>query len=267
MSQSLNPWLSNLVYGALGTAAGIIGPGSGVAYNVYRVNGNTSTSIISPNSLVIPRFNMYMQRTTNKVVLENAVFDLMCFEAKCDGTKLEPGDILEEIGPNAQEGAYYCVAAIRNRLPYRTILIRVENTSSLERMKPGAGAISQQPTSGSVSVLTTQGIGATTVEGRLHLTLDGGLYQMLAIGDGSLASLPVGMQPLGRIKEGTKLGLPTEYATPSFLLYVPPAPGFQVANLDIIKGSSSDTYMVQRTYYSGNVGMVGTFAYVSQTNT
>jgi len=264
---NLNGSLAKVIYGGLGIAAGVIGPGSGVAYRVYRRNSSATGSIVSLTCLKIKQFNCYRKRTTLKSLIENTTFDLLVFEAKCDGTKLQSGDILQEIGPHAQVGAFYCVAHVRYQLPFRVVLIRVETPSSLERLHPGAGAANQQPSSGWAYTPVNDAYGGTDVASRYHLMLDNGMYQMMPLGAGTLASIPIGLQPLNRVKDGNTLGLPTPFARTSYLAYIPETYAYQVAELDIIKASMSDTYEIKQVYTSGEIGLSGTICIVEKTQT
>ena len=233
-----------------GTAARIIGQ----SYSVYRMNPNTSGSVISPNSLVYPTFSMYFKnhQRASKVHVENTVFDLMIFEGMCDGTKLQVGDFLVENGYESDAGVY-CVGQLRPMS--QNILVRVESPSTLEKPHPDAGASEDQPTSGFVYV---QGkYGGVRPAGRFELTLQGGLYSMQAQGEGILASVPIGLQPINRVSDSHKPPIPMTFPRTKFLCYIPPLPGYIINELDVVKMSQADSYQVSMMYSSADCGLQG----------
>lgn len=241
-----------------GLAASIVGQ----TYSLYRMNHNTMGSVISPNSLIYPKFPMYFRGKAAKVHIENTTFDLQIFEAQCDGTKLRVGDILVENGYGSDHGIY-CVGQLRPLHP--NMIVRVENTSTIEKPHPDAGASEDQPTSGAVWV--DQTYGGLRPGGRYELTLQGGLYSMKVQGAGTLASVPVGLQPVNRVGEGHKPILPTTFPVTKFLCYIPPLPGYAVNELDVIKAMNGDSYSVSMIYSSEPAGLHGTIAVVEKINT
>jgi hypothetical protein len=228
------------------------------------MNSNTSGSVISPISLVYSSLPMYFRdhKRASKVYIENTTFDLIVFEAMCNGLKLQVGDFLVENGYKADSGMY-CVAQLRPLS--QNILVRVESPSTIEKPHPDAGASEDQPPSAAVWV---QGkYGGLRPPGRYELTLQGGLYSMQKQGIGTLASVPIGLQPINRVGEGHKPILPTTYPVTKFLCYFPPLPGYAINELDVIKASQADSYQVSMIYSSDSTGLQGTIASLEKINT
>lgn len=233
----------------------------GTNYKLYRLNSNTAGSIISLNSLVSATFKMYFRdhQKASRQKIENTTFDLLVFDGVCDGTKLKVGDILVETGYES-DGGIYCVA--QQRPLSGNMLVRVESRSAIAEPQPGAGSDETQPTVGPVWVEGKYG-GPTTPE-RYVLTLDHGLYEMRPFGEGTLASVPIGFQPLNRVRESKKQGIPTAYPHTMFLAYIPPTPGYIPAPLDILKSQNMDSFSIDQVYSSSGVGISGTVCIVTQ---
>ena len=246
------PIYSDLIYNLAGIATEQLGQ----VYKVYRLNGNTAGAVISANSLVHPAFNFYFEKA-QKSIIENTTFDLQVFSAIGDATQLRVGDILVETGFGS-DGGTYCVAQIRNRKPFRTILVRVESQSAIQEPQPDAGSDETQPMSGPVWVEGAWG--GATVDARYNLTLDNGMYQMLPFGEGTLASVPIGIQPLNKVRDSHKPGIPTPYARTLYLAYIPPTPGYDPAEKDIIKAANMESYEISQIYSSTPVGLSGSIA-------
>ena len=242
------PVYAGLIYDLASVATDQLGQ----TYALYRMNTNTTGSIISGKSLLNRSFGMYFEKASKKNI-ENATFDIQVFEAIANANHLKVGDILVENGPGSDNGKY-CVAQVRYRKPFRTMLVRVESSSAIERPHPDTGAAENQPTSGMVYDPTKYA--GIRPGGRYELTLDNGNYLMLPQGSGTLASIPVGIQPTNRISGDHKPNLPTEIPNTRFWIYVPP--GFVPQELDLVKGVNQDTYSIQMIYTSDGVGLAGT---------
>jgi hypothetical protein len=200
---------------------------------------------------------MYFKKAA-KPDIENETFNLLVLEATCDGTKLLVGDVLVENGYQS-DGGMYCV--IQQRPMKANMLVRVESPSAIQEPKPVAGSEDTQPTTG---VVWRTGYGGPTVGVRYNLTLDRGMYQMLPFGQGTLASIPVGFQPLNKARDAKKDGIPTSFAHTMYTAYIPPTPGYTPGERDVIKAANAESYSIMQVYSSYPTGTVGSIAIVER---
>lgn len=247
------PQLNQVVQLGRGIASSVLG----LTYSVYRLNSASTGSVVGSQSLVYPAYQMYFNKA-QKTKLENETFNLLAFAATCDGTKLRVGDILVENGYES-DGGMYCVVQLRPMK--QNMIIRVEMASAIERPHPAAGAAENQPTSGAVAMPLYGGL---TPANRYEVTLNNGLYNVLEQGIGAVASIPIGLQPINRVKDGHKPDLPTVIPRSHFIAYIPPTPGYMPSELDVIKGVNQDSYEIQQVYSSSPVGISGNIVIVEK---
>lgn len=234
-----------------GVAAAILGQ----TYAQYRLSSSTNNCVIS-GTPVASAFPARLRRTSAKAAIEGAIFDLACFQATCDNRTLvlDPTsgvqDFFVENGYEAMPSDMFALAQIR---PTReTLWMRVESFCQITRATPGAGNPDQYPDSGGVAIHGMQGV--TGTPGDAILTLTGGAYSFES--SGSPASIPCGLQPLNRVRDGKLLGTPTDQPRAHYLIYVPLFPGEQLQEYDRIKFPNGDSYEVL-VIQPGITGLVG----------
>jgi hypothetical protein len=227
---------------------------AGQTFNVYRLNGSSSGSIVSSGNLVLQQYPARIRRTTSAQVIENAVHGMIEFIAICDNTYIENGDILIETGYGAAltEPTAYCV--VSQRPTRETVFIRTETTCSIVHAHPAAGALVSQPGSGAVF---QSGYGGVTPTTNRSILLTAGSYYVDPTGTGSPASIPCGLQPQNKMRDSHVLKLPTEFAREFFVLFLPPTPGYQISENDEAKLANQDTYVIRQAYTSDQSGTVG----------
>lgn len=228
----------------------------GQQYMVYRLAGTTAGSVISQSPVLT--VNMRIKRVTSKQQFENATFDLLVFDARVNATVLKKGDVFVEFGYGADpEGVY---TLVQSRPTRETLLIRTESNVSIVRPHPSAGSSESQPASGAVFASGYGGVQAPSAE---TLTLDGGLYSFGNV-SGTLASVPCGLQPLGKPRDGRKPEIPTLLQREFFLAYVPLMPGVALQENYELKFPTADTYVVRQVYSSDKTGVAGWIAHVEK---
>jgi hypothetical protein len=92
------------------------------------------------------------------------------------------------------------------------------------------------------------------------------MYGMYPQGEGTLASIPIGISQLNKSRDGHKIGLPTNFQRTFFTAYIPPTLGYQVSELDVIKSVHADNYQINQIY-STNIGLQGVIAIIEKINT
>ena len=231
----------------------------GQAYDVRRLTGSTTGSITAGNP-VYTNFPARLRRINKRIAIENATFDLVVMQATCDGTKLQLQDLLTEVGYGS-DGASYCVA--QKRLTRETLLVRTEASINITRPMPAGGRAEDQPAQG---IIESPGYGGIDKSGEQVLTLKDGLYEFVDCAqDASPAVVPVGIQPLGRVKDGGAIGLPTALYREDFLVYVPILPGEPLNELDRVNFGSSDRYQIARLFSTDMTGLAGWILMVEKT--
>jgi hypothetical protein len=228
-----------------GAAASVLGE----THDVRRMSPTTNGSI-SSNAPVISAFQAYVPKKAKKMDVENDLFSLNAYEAKCDNTQLQIGDVLTQTGYKS-DGRVYTYA--QQRPAGKSIFVRTEWNCFISRPHPGAGNPEQQPTSGAVFI---EERGAISKLSEQVLVLQNGTYSFEDAG-ASPAGIYVGMQQLNRIRDGKGLGTPTDLPDEHFLFYVPYLPGEQIERKDRINLGNSDRYEVLSVYSSDAVGLVG----------
>jgi hypothetical protein len=249
--------LDQIVQLGNGIAADIYGQ----TYDVYRITPKTSGSQIA-GAPVIRALTMSLERTTSKRILESSLFDLISYIGTVDNRRLALGDLCVENGYESPGGAY-CFA---QRRPFvgESIFVRCESPSAIERPYPTAGGVEEQPTSGWTAPAD---YAAETMEGRMRLVLVNGLYEFVAASDPlaiTPASVPIGLAPEKRVRDGHKPALPTTLPRTFFQCYIPPLPGVQIVEHDVIKTLNADQFEVQEIFNTEPVGLVGTFALIEK---
>ena len=235
-----------------GAAASVLGQ----TYNVYRNSPTTSNAIVQFSSQVISGFQARIRRTTAKVAVENAFFDLLVFEAICNNTTLELQDVLVETGYENDGGIYTFAQARPTR---ETLWVRTELNCSITRPTPEGGAAAQMPASGA---LAAPGYGGIPKGNEDILTLTNGFYAFAV--SGTPASVQCGLQPLNRVKDGNSLGTPTDLYREHFLAYVPNLPGVLLGELDRLNMPTMDRYEVVLVYSSDLTGLSGNICIVEK---
>jgi hypothetical protein len=247
------PLLDGVIQTGRGVAAAVIGQ----TYDVRRLTAPTpANGSVSSQTPVLTGFPARLRRTTSKLAIENAVFDLLCYEATCDNRELVLMDELTETGYEAMENGVYVFAQAR---PTReTLWMRTDANIAITRPIPAVGQAAQQPSSGWVA--NTNGYGGVQKDTELVMTLTNGSYAFSSVG-ASPASIPCGLQPLNRIKDtGTGVAAgkwPTALYREHYLAYIPLLPGEQLSELDRLNFPNSDRYEIALIYSSEMTGIGG----------
>lgn len=247
--------LDRKIQRARGKAAAKAG---GQYYSVYRlISGVTSGSVVSGYP-VYTNFRLRLDDKASKAEVENQTFDLLAYAAICDGDLLEKQDVLVESGYQS-DGGTWIVA--QQRPTRELIVVRAETTCFITRQGTDAGAAVQQPTEGAVY---QPGYGGTRIGNEKYLVLSNGLYSFSTSATVG-ASVPCGLQPLNRVRDG-KLpqGAPTRQPESHHLAYVPLLPGVTLEVDDIINADAGDRYKVMESHSTGLVGFSGYVAVVNR---
>lgn len=257
---SFFPWL-----GIMPTLDGIIQMGGGIdagingqPHDVRRLTcpspANTSISSQDP---VLEGFPCVMRRTTSKVKIEDAIFDLVCFEGTCDNRLLELGDLFQETGYKARANGIYTF--VQARPTRESLFIRTESNIAITRPMPTAGQMAQQPASGWAAApdLTWGGIDKVNES---VLTLCDGVYAFAGV-NASPASIQCGLQPINKIKDTSRSVAagkwPVALYREAFLAFVPFLPGETISELDRLNFPNSDRYEVMLVHTSEETGVNG----------
>jgi hypothetical protein len=251
-----------------GRAASVLGQ----TYNVFR-NPTNTTNLPSPNingSLtssppVLALYQAYVSRTTSKKLLENTVFDILVYEAKCDNRQLVIQDVLVQSGYE-NDGSVFTYAQRRPVPPYASLFVRTESTCTITRPYPISGQAAQQPTAGPREV---KGWGGVTKQGEQFLTLVDGAYSFVGADDinpvTDLPYLPAtiycGLQPSAKISDTPKASaagaIPTTLYRERFGIYIPDLPGVVLNELDRVNGPNNDRFEIMLYHNSDTVGLTG----------
>jgi hypothetical protein len=253
------PLLDYAIQFGRGVAAGVIGQ----SYDVRRLTEPVgATGAISSQVPIYTNYPCRLRRTTSKMVIENDIFSLICYEGTCDNTVLEIGDQLTETGYEAMEAGVYIFAQAR---PTReSLFMRAESNISITRMKPGAGLAADQPVSGWTA---DDGLGSVQKSTEQVLTLTNGSYSFQAEG-ASPASLQVGLQPIKDIKDTPRSAAagtwPVALYREKFLCYIPLFPGESLNELDRLNFPNEDRYEIATLYTSETSFLSGWIAIVEK---
>lgn len=234
-----------------GAAASVLGQ----TYNVFRLGATTTNSVVF-GTPAISGFQARIRRTTAKVAVENAFFELLVYTALCNNAPLELQDVLVETGYQNDGGVYTFAQARPTR---ETLWVRTELNCAITRPTPEGGAAAQMPASGAI---LASGYGGIPKANEDILTLTDGFYGFAA--SGTPASVYCGLQPLNRVKDGNSLGTPTDLYREHFLCYIPNLPGVLLSELDRINAPTMDRYEVVLVYSSDLTGLSGNICIVEK---
>lgn len=260
---STNFPLSDLsdIDGAIQEGRGAAAATIGQSYDVRRLTTTTAGSITNE----VPLYTNFpaIIRKAQKKQIENTTFDLQVFEATCDNTYLQLGDVLTETGYRNDSGMY-TVAQMRPLRP--TLIVRTEAAITITRPRPKGGRASQQPAQGAV---LAPGYLGTGKKNEWPLTLVDGLYSFEP--SGSAAVVPCGLQPLNRVRDGSKNDaagqMPTSLYREHFLAWLPLIPGDQLQELDRLNFPNADRYEIALLYTSETTGLSGHVLVVEKLST
>lgn len=238
------PRFDRVIQRGRGVAASLLGQ----TYNVYRLTGSTDNSVIS-GTPALTNFPARIRKAP-KLALENNTFDLETFAFTCDNTWLDKQDVLVEQGYENDAGIWVFA---QERPTRETVCVRAETLCFISRPYTAAGAVAQQPSSGT-SVSTSWGGTHKGIE--KYLTLTGGIYSFSETASAG-ASVPCGIQPLNRVRDGSKPKVPTVQYRTHHLIYVPLLPGEQLNEQDRINASASDRYEVMEVHSTDMTGLSG----------
>jgi hypothetical protein len=234
----------------------------GQTYDGYRLSSATNVGVVS-GTPILPSFRAATRRTTKKVALGNAAFDLLTYVVDCDNRQLQLGDTFVETGYKT-DGAVFTYA--QQRPMQETIWLRTEFNIFISRPSTRAGASNQQPESGALA----QPRRAGTYKGiERILKLANGDYSLSTLGESGVtpANVQAGLQPLNRIKDGKEPDLPTTLYREHFLAYLPLMPGFQPNELDRLNFPNADRYEIALVFTSEDVGLSGYICIVEKLGT
>jgi hypothetical protein len=246
------PWLGVMpeIDQAIDTGLGVVGAVVGQPYNVYRRTNSTNSSVISGS----PLFTNFPAniRKSSKVAIENQTFDLLVFIANCDRRQLQEEDFLVTQGYLSDGGIFYLA---QMRPMAETLFVRTETLSFITRPFTDAGAVSQQPEDEFAVVQT--GYGATRIGIEKYLVLTSGMYSFSEEAT-SGASVPVGIQPLNRVRDGQlPKNSPTKQYRTHHLIFAPNLPGVVLEVQDRINANNGDRYEIMEVHSTGQVGFDG----------
>lgn len=235
-----------------GAAAAVLGQ----SFDVRRLDGTTNSSV-SSNDPVLTGLPARIRRTTSKVMVENATFDLLVYNATVDERQLQLQDLLTETGPApyTDGGHFYFV---QHRVTRETLWIRAESNCTITRPWPPSGRMDQQPNAGAREV---KGWGGPTKSGEQVLTLTNGMYAFGNADDAMPATVYCGLQPMNKIGDTSKSSaagqIPTALYRERFCIYVPDLPGVVLNELDRINGPNNDRFEVMLYHNTDEIGLTG----------
>lgn len=239
---------------AIQKGRGAVASALGQTYTVYRLT-NQSGSVISGQPL-FPAFPARLRKAT-KVAIENTSFDLECFTATCDNEAIQKQDVLVENGYESDNGIWVFA---QERPTRETIWVRAETLCFISRPYTASGSVAEQPASG-VTVQTSWGGTSKPIE--KYLILTNGLYSYSATATTG-ASVPVGIQPLNRVRDGRIPKVPTTQYRTHHLAYVPLLPGEQLNEQDRINAANGDRYEIMEVHTTDMVGLSGNVCIVEK---
>lgn len=252
------PWLGTMpqIDAAVQIGSGVAGAVVGQPFQVRRLDANTNVSV-SSNQPIFSNYPASLEKTT-KIRIENASFDLLCYEVDCDNRQLEYFDELTETGYRAIQQDVFVFAQYRP--PFgETIWVRCESNIAITRPVPSAGQAAQQPASG---WRRTPGYGGVQKTGEYVLTLNNGVYSFSGSPGATPAGVVAGLQATPRMKDavrGSAAGkMPTALYREEFFVYLPLLPGEQISELDRLNFSAlGDRYEVAIVFTTELTGLAG----------
>jgi hypothetical protein len=245
MGQTRLGYIDGKVQRGRGKCARVLGQ----TYDVHRLTNSSNGSIIGTVPF-IPDFQMYLT-PAKKTIVENQKFDLLVFEGECDNRRLQLGDVLVETSYENDEGIW---AFAQARPRQESLFVRCETICFISKPNTAAGAASQQPDSG---VTVGKAWAGTSRSIEPFLKLVNGLYTFSKTVDAGPASIPCGIQPLNRVRDGTIPKLPTTQYRTHHLIYVPPIKGEQLNEQWRINASASDRYEIMSVHNTDMTGLIG----------
>jgi len=239
---------SKVQYGR-GKAANVLGQ----PYDIYRnVLGKTNNSLMAYPP-TYGNFPIRFRRTSKKIAIEDQTFELLVFVGMCDNRKLVLGDLVQEVGYEAQEENVFTF--VQARPTRESLFIRCECPSFITRPYPTAGAASQLPQSGPVEVV---GWGGYQKDTEQVLTLVNGRYGFeSATANLEAAAVQVGLQQMSHIRDSNDPKLPTRAFRERFQIYIPPTPGEELNELDIVNAGNGDRYQIATILQTPDAGVAG----------
>lgn len=254
MSSTFFPWLNTepIIDGVIQLGRGVEAAVWGQTHSVYRLTDSTNNSVMAQTPL-FTNYPARIRRTRSKEVIEDAVFDLVVFIATCDNRELVLGDTFQETGYGAQSSNIYTFAQVR---PTReTVWIRTELNCTLTRPMPTAGQAAQLPASGPAEVL---GYGGYQKDTEQVLVLANGEFGFSGVAGLMPASVQVGVQQLNRVRDSNEpKQMPTRPYREHFLAYIPPTPGEELNEKDIINAGNGDRYVIMSLLQTADAGIAG----------
>ncbi|HET9029263.1 MAG TPA: hypothetical protein VFN49_03730 [Candidatus Aquilonibacter sp.] len=226
----------------------------GQTYSVYRLSSATPGTGILTGTPVLVGYACAFRRLTSLNAIESTPFDLVCFEGFGDNRELQLGDVLVETGTGALPANRYTFAQAR---PTReSIYVRTEFLCSVGAPVPHAGAASAQPSSGWTYESGYGGMDDANVS---MVELVSGVYQFNPTPGVAGASVPCGITPFNRVRDGSTLGTPTDNERARYVAYVPDLgssavlkPGYRLTVL-----ATGESYLISSFINSEGAGLFG----------
>jgi len=238
---------SKIQYGR-GKAASVLGQ----PYDVYRLTPNTQNSMMATQPYY-GNFPIRFRRTSKKIAIEDQTFELLVFVGLCDNLKLKIGDLVQEVGYEAEEANIFTF--VQARPTRESLFIRCECASFITRPYPSAGAANQLPPSGPVEVFGWGGYQKATEQ---ILTLVNGQYGFTSDpGSTPAAAVQVGLQQMSHIRDSNAPKFPTTAFRERFQMYIPPTPGEELNELDIVNSGNGDRYQISTILNTPDAGVAG----------
>ncbi|MDE2099949.1 MAG: hypothetical protein KGL39_22035 [Patescibacteria group bacterium] len=228
-----------------GVAAAI----QGQPYEVYRRTSASNGSVISGTPLYT-NYPVYFTGKAKKVEVENTAFDLLVFEGHVDATYLQKMDVFVETGYR-NDGGIWIFAQSRPVEP--SLFVRAETLAFISRPYTEAGSVAQQPSSG---VQVNTGYGGTRIGIEKYLLLENGIYTFSADATTG-ASIPIGIQPLNRVRDGSIPKVPTKQYRTHHLIYIPMVKGEMLDVQDRINAANGDRYEIMESHSTAPTGLDG----------
>lgn len=239
---------SKIQYGR-GRAAQVLGQ----PCNVYRNRKGITNNSLMAKSPFYSNFPIRFRRITQKFAIEDQIFDMLCFVGLCDNLKLKLGDLIQETGYKADAANIYTF--VQARPTRESLFIRCESCSFITRPYPTAGAAEQLPAVGPKVIPGWGGFQKATEQ---ILVLVNGRYGFKSDPGGlPPAVVQVGIQQTTHLRDAHDPDFPTRAFRERFMLYIPPTPGEELNELDIINAGNGDRYQIGTILQTPDAGIAG----------
>ena len=234
------------IQAAINKGRGAAGIATGQRYSVYRLNNQSTGSLVQPSNLVIGNFPASMKRySLHEDIETNYFIKVPTFRGLCDASQLQIGDVLVEQGFGSDGGAF---TFAYNRQLRAFVFVQTPIPATLTRSEPNPLHVDKGrvPYSG-MNKGTEQTL--ALINGNYSFK-PSGVYPPAAVYLGLVALASRGEQPRPALK------LPTDVPRQSWDVYCHLLPGTVLIESDIVNAANGDRYYI-RTSYLQYVGLHG----------